>query len=73
MASQTTSTHKFKGSVNRRARLLADRIENGAANLAAFAERLSETEWLNRYQVRTGTLSAHPHGSGSINSSQRMS
>jgi hypothetical protein len=46
MASQTTSTHKFKGSVNRRARLLADRIENGAANLAAFAERLSEVEWL---------------------------
>jgi hypothetical protein len=46
MASQTTSTHKIKGSVNRRARLLADRIEDGAASLAAFAEGLSETEWL---------------------------
>ena len=46
MASQTTSTHKIKGSVNRRAELLADRIEEGAAGLAAFAEGLSEAEWL---------------------------
>jgi len=45
MASQTTSTHKIKLSVNR-ARLLADRIEVGAASLAAFAEGLSEAEWL---------------------------
>jgi hypothetical protein len=45
MASQTTSTHKIKGSVNRRAKLLADRIEDGAADLAAFAEGLSESEW----------------------------
>ena len=46
MASQTTSTHKIKGSVNRRAELLAERIEEGAAGLAAFAEGLSEVEWL---------------------------
>jgi hypothetical protein len=32
--------------VNRRAKLLADRIEDGAAGLAAFAEGLSEGEWL---------------------------
>jgi len=32
--------------VNRRAELLADRIEEGAAGLAAFAEGLSEAEWL---------------------------
>lgn len=31
--------------MNRRAQLLADRIEEGAAGLAAFAERLSEAEW----------------------------
>jgi DinB family protein len=46
MASQNTSTHKIKGSVNRRAELLAERIEEGAAGLAAFAEGLSEAEWL---------------------------
>ena len=45
MASQTTSAHKIKGSANRRAELLADRIEEGAAGLAAFAEGLSEEEW----------------------------
>jgi hypothetical protein len=45
MASQTAATHKIKGSVNRRAELLADRIEEGAAGLAAFAEGLSEKEW----------------------------
>jgi DinB superfamily len=31
--------------MSRRAELLADRIEEGAANLAAFAEGLSEEEW----------------------------
>ena len=31
--------------MSRRARLLADRIEQGAALLAAFAEGLSESEW----------------------------
>jgi hypothetical protein len=45
MASQITSTHKIKGSVNRRAELLADRIVDGASGLAAFAEGLSEEEW----------------------------
>ena len=45
MSLQTTATHKMKGSVNRRAELLADRIEEGAAGLAAFAEGLSEAEW----------------------------
>ena len=44
MSSQTT-THKIIGSVGRRAELLADRIEEGAAGLAAFAEGLSEEEW----------------------------
>jgi DinB superfamily len=46
MSSQTTATHKIKGSVGCRAELLADRIEEGAAGLAAFAEGLSQTEWL---------------------------
>jgi len=34
-----------EGPVRRRAELLADRIEEGAAELAAFAEGLSEAEW----------------------------
>ena len=46
MSPQTTATHKMKGSVSRRAELLAERIEEGAAGLAAFAEGLSEAEWL---------------------------
>ena len=46
MPPQTTTTHKIRGSVGRRAELLADRIEEGAAGLAAFAELLSEAEWL---------------------------
>jgi hypothetical protein len=33
------------GAVNRRAESLANRIEEGAAGLAAFAEGLSEAEW----------------------------
>jgi hypothetical protein len=45
MSSQTTATHKIRRSVGRRAELLADRIEEGAAALAAFAEGLSEEEW----------------------------
>jgi hypothetical protein len=36
---------KNEGSAGRRAELLADRIEEGAAGLAAFAEGLSEAEW----------------------------
>jgi DinB superfamily len=46
MPPQTTTTHKIRGSVGHRAELLADRIEEGAAGLAAFAEGLSEAEWL---------------------------
>jgi hypothetical protein len=44
MSSQTTATGKIRGSMARSA-LLADRIEEGAALLAAFAEGLSEEEW----------------------------
>ena len=43
-ASPTTSTRKA-GSSASRARKLADRIEEGATALAAFAEKLSDTEW----------------------------
>jgi hypothetical protein len=46
MPPQTTATHEIRGSVSRRAELLADRIEEGAAGLAAFAAGLSEVEWL---------------------------
>ncbi len=45
MSSQTITTAKIKSSVGRRAALLADRIEEGAALLAAFAEGISEEEW----------------------------
>ena len=45
MSSQTSATAKIRGSVGRRSALLADRIEEGAALLAAFAEGLSEEEW----------------------------
>jgi hypothetical protein len=38
--------------MSRRAELLADRIEEGAAGLAAFVEGLSETEW--RTAMSTG-------------------
>jgi DinB superfamily len=40
-----TTTQKNGGSMNLRAELLADRIEEGAAGLAAFAEGLSDAEW----------------------------
>ena len=45
MPPQTPATHQIRRSVSRRAELLADRIEEGAAGLAAFAEGLSEAEW----------------------------
>ena len=45
MSSQTTATTKIRSSVGRRSALLADRIEEGAALLAAFAEGLPEEEW----------------------------
>jgi Protein of unknown function (DUF664) len=45
MPSETTGAQRIRGSAGRRAELLADRIEEGAAGLAAFAEGLSESEW----------------------------
>jgi DinB superfamily len=45
MSSQTTATTKIRSFVGRRSALLADRIEEGAALLATFAEGLSEEEW----------------------------
>jgi DinB superfamily len=48
-AIKTTETNENKGvngSISVRAAALADRIEEGAALLAAFAEGLSEEEWL---------------------------
>ena len=45
MSSQITATAKIRSSLGRRSALLADRIEEGAALLAAFAEVLSEEEW----------------------------
>jgi hypothetical protein len=45
MASQTTGTHATKSTAGRRAEVLANRIEEGAAGLAAFAEGLSDAEW----------------------------
>jgi hypothetical protein len=44
MPPETAATHKIRSSTGR-AELLADRIEEGAAGLAAFAEGLSEAEW----------------------------
>jgi hypothetical protein len=45
MDGQTNATQKIAGSASRRAESLANRIEEGAAGLAAFAEGLSEAEW----------------------------
>jgi hypothetical protein len=42
---QSTPTYKIGGTMGRRAELLADRIEEGAAGLAAFVEGLSDAEW----------------------------
>ena len=42
---QSAASHKIGGSRASRADLLADRIEEGAAKLAAFAEGLSDAEW----------------------------
>jgi hypothetical protein len=44
-ARHSTTVHKTGHSGSRRAQLLAARIEEGAANLAAFAEALSDAEW----------------------------
>ena len=45
MSSQTAATATIRGRVDSRSSLLADRIEEGAALLAAFAAGLSEEEW----------------------------
>jgi len=45
-APRTSASQKIGGPKWRRAEALADRIEEGAAALAAFAEGLSEAEWL---------------------------
>jgi hypothetical protein len=44
-APRTAAAQKKGDTMSRRAGLLADRIEEGAAKLAAFAEGISETEW----------------------------
>jgi len=45
MSSQTTAPTRIRSSAGRRSALLADRIEEGAALLAAFVEGLSQEEW----------------------------
>lgn len=45
IAIRSRDVHKAGGSVSYRAELLADRIDEGANALAAFAEGLSEEEW----------------------------
>jgi hypothetical protein len=52
MDAHTNATQKIASSAGRRAESLANRIEEGAAGLAAFAEGLSEAEW--RAPVREG-------------------
>src|SRR5882724_7789964 len=42
---QNAANHEIGGSRGRRAEALANRIEEGAAGLAAFAEDLSEADW----------------------------
>jgi hypothetical protein len=42
---QGAANHKIGGSRGRRAELLANRIQEGAAGLAAFAKGLSDDEW----------------------------
>ena len=42
---ETTTNHKVRAAASRRAESLAERIEEGAALLADFAEGLSDEEW----------------------------
>jgi len=51
-------TETISDATSRRAAALADRIEQGAAGLAAFAEGLSEAEWL----VPVSTTDLRPVG-----------
>jgi DinB superfamily len=60
MPPQITATHKTGRSMGLRAELLANRIEEGAAALAAFAEGLSEAEW--HAQVTEGGRSGRSVG-----------
>ena len=48
----SAANHKIGGSMGHRAELLANRIEEGAADLAAFAEGLSDIEWRMRMSVK---------------------
>jgi len=45
---ETTSLHSSTRSVSRRANLLAERLEQGARALAAFAATLTHAEWQTR-------------------------
>ena len=45
MTTHANAAQNASAAGNRRAALLADRIEEGAAALAAFAETLSDAEW----------------------------
>jgi hypothetical protein len=45
IAPQSAANHKIIGSVRSRAELLANRIEEGASRLGAFAEDLSDAQW----------------------------
>ena len=58
MSPQTTATHKMKGSADRRAELLADRIEEGAAGLAALRKASRKKNGAHRCRDRTVVLSA---------------
>ena len=55
IATRSSEIHKAGGSVSYRAELLADRIEEGANGLAAFAEGLSEKEWRTPISVGNDT------------------
>jgi hypothetical protein len=54
MVLETVKDNSQGASANRRAALLAERIEEGAAGLAAFAETLSEQEWKTPVQESGG-------------------
>jgi hypothetical protein len=60
MDAHTNATQKIGSSAGRRAESLANRIEEGAAALAAFAEGLSEAEW--RAPVTEGGKKGRPVG-----------
>jgi DinB superfamily len=51
---QTNATHQTGDTVSHRAAALAERIEEGAALLAAFAAELSDEEWQTRVSATDG-------------------